>query len=433
MTTFARLDTGEVLRERGPLGQGGQGRTWLSETQGNVMAVKTYFPQAATSRRRAAIERLIDVGSPDPVFVWPQVIVEEQGGHLFGYLMDYAGPPFVATEDFLARRVKPSFKTLTVLGWNLASAFLKLHASGQCYRDISTGNVRFDPQTGDIRIIDNDNVTIDGDPSAEVAGTPRFMAPEIARGEAFPSAETDRFSLAVLLFFLLMGGHPLDGLRETAIRCMNPVAMKQLYGFEPLYIFDPNDTSNRPDPAEHRNPIVFEPIYPDSIKKLFLTSFTRGLTYPNKRVEESIWCEAFDEAGDLIFSCQKCRSENFYKSETPSAGTAQTCWNCRSQLAIPARLRIRRRNGTSRLIALSLDKRVFGHHIGQPGDRDTAIGVVNAHPSDPKRLGLRNVTQMVWNLTLPDGALHDIPNGRSIPLVNGNKINFGAAMGEIEV
>jgi serine/threonine protein kinase len=44
-----------------------------------------------------------------------------------------------------------------------------------------------------------------------VLGTPRFMAPEVVRREAAPSDQTDRYSLAVLLFYLLMGGHPLDG------------------------------------------------------------------------------------------------------------------------------------------------------------------------------------------------------------------------------
>jgi eukaryotic-like serine/threonine-protein kinase len=433
MTTVVRLDTGEVLPQRAPLGQGGQGQTWLTETQGKVAVVKMYYPHTATPRMRAAIERLIAGGPPDPIFVWPKSLVEDRETGVFGYLMDYAGKPFVPTEDFLARRFTPSFRTLTIIGWRLANAFLRLHATGQCYRDISFGNVRFDANTGDVRVLDNDNVTINGDPSADVAGTPRFMAPEIVRGEAFPSAETDRFSLAVLLFYFLMGGHPLDGLRETAIRCLNPVAMKELYGFKPLYIFDPNDTSNRPDPTVHRNPIAFEPIYPDSIKKLFLVSFTSGLAYPNQRIAESVWSEALEEAGDLIFSCQKCRSQLFYKDQSRSAGIAQTCWNCRTKLDVPERLRIRRRNGTSRLIALALDKQMFGYHIGQAADRQTAIGVVNAHPSDPKRLGLRNLTQTVWNLTLPDGTLHDIPNGRSIPLLAGNKINFGAATGEIEV
>ena len=39
------------------------------------------------------------------------------------------------------------------------------------------------------------------------------MAPEIVRGEALPSTATDLYSLSVLLFYLLMVSHPLEGLR----------------------------------------------------------------------------------------------------------------------------------------------------------------------------------------------------------------------------
>jgi hypothetical protein len=41
--------------------------------------------------------------------------------------------------------------------------------------------------------------------------TSPFMAPEVVRGEAPVSWRSDRHSLAVLLFFLFMHGHPLDG------------------------------------------------------------------------------------------------------------------------------------------------------------------------------------------------------------------------------
>jgi eukaryotic-like serine/threonine-protein kinase len=429
MQSVVRLDTGETLREIAQLGEGGQGRVWTTKTQGKDAAVKMYFPQTGTDKMRANISRLISLGSPHPDFIWPITLVEDRGNREFGYLMELAEKRFVATEDFLARRVTPNFQTLMIIGWKLANAFLKLHSSGHCYRDISFGNIRFDPNSGEVRILDNDNVTENGDESVNVSGTQRFMAPEIVRGEAFPNAETDRYSLAVLLFVFLMGGHPLDGLRETAFRCMNLAAMKQLYGFEPIYIFDPKDASNRPDPTEHRNPIAFEPIYPESLKKLFLASFTDGLVYPQKRVTESVWGDAFDEAADLIFKCSHCKKEVFYKQESQPN---QTCWKCKNKLVLTARLRTRPRSGASRLVMLPVGKQVYGYHVENTADRRAPVGVVVAHPADPSRLGLKNLTQSVWNLTRPDGAIHDVAPGQSVPLVSGNKINFGAVNAEIE-
>jgi serine/threonine protein kinase len=49
-----------------------------------------------------------------------------------------------------------------------------------------------------------------------VKGTPRFMAPEIVRGEALPSTVSDLYSLAVFLFHIFMHGHPLEGSRTDS-------------------------------------------------------------------------------------------------------------------------------------------------------------------------------------------------------------------------
>ena len=102
------------------------------------------------------------------------------------------------------------------IGRNLVDAFAALHSAGLCYRDISFGNLWVDPATRDVAIIDNDNVGIDG-ADFLVKGTGRFMAPEILRDEALPSTVTDLHSLAVLLFYLFMHGHPLLGARRPVL------------------------------------------------------------------------------------------------------------------------------------------------------------------------------------------------------------------------
>ena len=80
----------------------------------------------------------------------------------------------------------------------------------------------FDPDTGDVLICDNDNVSANGIDNSSVYGTPRFMAPEIVMGQAKPSRNTDLYSLAVLLFYMFMMGHPLEGKLEAALRQHQP-------------------------------------------------------------------------------------------------------------------------------------------------------------------------------------------------------------------
>lgn len=109
----------------------------------------------------------------------------------------------------------------------------------------------------------SDNVIENGQ-KPEVAGTIGFMAPEVTTSSAFPSIETGKHSLAVLLFYMFMLHHPLKGTKEEQIRALDQPARVKIYGKEPLFIFHPTDTSNRPHPQYHKAVLNFWPIYPAS-------------------------------------------------------------------------------------------------------------------------------------------------------------------------
>ncbi len=408
-----------------PLGAGSQGEVWKAADDGKPVAVKVYHHHTATPEQRAALERLIDKGSPAPCFLWPTAMVEEAESKRYGYIMDIREPNFRALEDFLARRVQPSMRVLLTTGMKLANGFLRLHSSGLCYRDISFANVFFDPKTGEVCICDNDNVDVSGAETGGVLGTPRFMAPEVVRGEAAPSAETDLYSLAVLLFFLLYGGHPLDGRREANIRCLDVPALERLYGFDPIYIWDPNDHSNRPVPDTHKNLIAFEKMYPGTLADLFQRSFTEGLHYPSKRVRESEWRKALSGAIDSIWLCG-CGAESFYDPVAVSSGNKH-CWSCRKPLALPPRIKIE-----DAVILLNRATRLFGYHVGSTRDDDTPIAEVVQNPQKPDLFGLRNLGAEKWTLTKPDGAVVDVPPGRAAPILDGNRVHFGQRTGEVQ-
>jgi DNA-binding helix-hairpin-helix protein with protein kinase domain len=327
---------------------------------------------------------------------------------------------FRPCEDFMARRVSSTFEALLTAAWQLADSFRRLHIGGLAYSDISFGNMFFDPETGDVRICDNDNVDVSGAESAGVLGTPRFMAPEIVRGEARPSADTDRYSLAVLLFYLLLGGHPLDGAHEEAIRSLDGVSMRRLYGETPLYIFDPTDRSNQPVPGIHDNPILFRTIYPAPLLDLFQRSFTAGLHAPNKRVMESEWQEALLLARDGLQSCtaRSCGKLNF-------AAAGRTCWRCHRPLPAPLLLEMEESGWQ---LVLQEGRKLYPHHVdlSRKNELDPVAGLVTAHPQDRTRLGLRNESPAPWVLQRPDGTRDEIPPGRNAPLMAGNRIQFPA-------
>ena len=416
------------------LGEGTQGEVHRADLGGKPVALKWYFPEYLTvdeklqERIRMAIER----GSPSDRFLWPIELASAPGLPSFGYIMPLREPRFKSIIDMMKRRIEPSFRAVSTAGFELAHSYLQLHAKGLCYRDISFGNVFFDPGTGEVRICDNDNVDIDGNPGP-IRGTPRFMAPEIVRNESEPNARTDLFSLAVLLFHMFVMHHPLEGKKEAEIHALDHSAMCKLYGTEAIFIFDQNDTSNRPVPGIHDNALAFWPIYPQFLLNLFMRAFTDGIRDSNHgRVRESEWREAMIRLRDSIVYCGHCGAESFYDMDAlkQSSGVTLTCWACRKNLQLPPRIRI----GDS-VIMLNCDTQLYPHHIdsNKVFDFSKPVAAVTRHPNDPNIWGLKNLSGDKWVATKPGNPTLEIEPGRSLAMAIGTRVNFGNRQGEIRL
>jgi len=416
------------------LGGGGQGEVYRAEMDGRQVALKWYLLSCATARQRASLETLIRKGAPTNRFLWPVELVSSPGIPGFGYIMALREPRYHGISSLMKRRIDPSFRALATAGFGLAHSFLHLHSQGLCYRDISFGNIFFDPQSGEVVICDNDNVTVDGDPASGILGTPRFMAPEVVRGDALPSTQTDLFSLAVLLFYLFMVHHPLEGRRELAIHSFDLPAMTRLYGTDPLFIFDPADRSNEPVPGHHDNALLSWPIYPQFLRELFTRSFTEGLrNSEHGRVREGEWRAAMIRLRDSILYCSACGTENFYDADAlrARAGDPGGCWACGAPIQLPYRLRIGRST-----VMLNHDTRLFPHHVDEqtPNDFSSPIAEITVHPEHPGVWGLKNLSAEKWCFSKPgDPTPLEVLPGRAMRLDSGVRINFGKLEGEVRV
>ena len=440
------LKRGQVLRSRHSdqtctveefLGGGGQGEVYRAKWGTESFALKWYFSHTATNQQRAALEKLVTTHkAPSLNFLWPLDLIESASGDGFGYVMRLRESRFHGLLDLMMGRVDPSFQTLVTAGLQLADSFFRLHADGLCYRDISFGNVFFDPQTGEVLVCDNDNVTENRSPHCGILGTPDFMAPEIVRGEALPSRQTDLYSLAVLLFYMFHVSHPLLGRKVLAIRCWDLPARMKLCGSEPLFIFDPQDKSNaavdrNDDPSGEAgaNAAKYWPVYPQILRDTFSKAFTSGLSDPDDRVMEGEWRGVLSRLRDAIYFCQHCSGENFYDQESVnSPSTAAVCPFCQKTPQLPYRLRL----GKS-IVMLTHQAKLFPHHLDdhQPFDFTKPVAEVVQHPKDPSIWGLKNLTNDKWVITTTDGSIKDVEPGRSAPLVIGTKVSFGRVEGEI--
>jgi DNA-binding helix-hairpin-helix protein with protein kinase domain len=401
------------------IGEGSQGSVFVARPRGggDAVAVKWYFPHTATAQQRSAIDALVERGAPSARFLWPQAVLTAHGDTAFGYVMPLRPDRFAGLAELLTGKVDVPFSAICRLCLELANAFLQLHSEGLCYRDISFSNVFFDPDDGLPLICDNDNVGIDGRAPVSVLGTRRFMAPEIVRREAVPSSTTDLYSLAVLLFYILMAGHPLVGRREKEYACWDETAESELFGTNPLFVFDPDDPSNAPDPSAHGPVLRYWDLYPEFLRTLFRQAFTRGLHDPrNGRVRESVWRATAARLLDSIQRCTTCQKQNFFDEGRP----ARRCWFCDRVLPAPTLLTLDRTR-----IVVTDGARLRRHHIAHDYDLDTILGTVVPHPSRPELVGLRNETDEQWWAWLPTGTSQVVDHGRSIRLEPGTRIDLG--------
>ncbi|MBS1721069.1 MAG: protein kinase [Armatimonadetes bacterium] len=404
------------------LGAGGQGEVYAADVGGEVLALKWYYPASATKEQRAALQTLVRKGSPDERFLWPMAVVEAKGKDGFGYLMPLRPARFKGLVELMKRKVDPTFRTLATAGFHLADAFLRLHALGLCYRDISFGNVFFDPENGDVLICDNDNVAVDDGKLRGVQGTMGFMAPEIMSTGVAPSTQTDLWSLAVLLFHMFCFGHPLEGEREFVIECLDLEARRTLYGTDGLFIFHPDDVSNRPNPEAHPNPLAFWPLYPEFFRERFIQTFVKGLTSPYARTRESEWKLALIRLRDSIVYGPS-GAENFFDPAEPSRDD----WASGQPIQWPPRLHIGKID-----IMLNSDCELFAHHVDPAklyefGD---PVGIVAQHPTMKDLWGLKNTSSTSWTASL-NGTSREVEPGRSVTMVGGTEINFGSQIGVI--
>lgn len=346
--------------------------------------------------------------------------------NLFGYIMPLRPKNYKSIVDLMKNRVNPSFYVICRTAFNLTKGYRNLHIAGAKYQDISFGNLFFNPDNGDVLICDNDNVSYGNSKPGGVLGTPGFMAPEIVRGEARPSRDTDRYSLAVLLFYLFMVNHPLEGKQEASIKCMDMAARVKLYGTDPIFIFDPDNKTNRPVPGIHDNANIYWPLYPEQLRQLFIKSFTVGLNNPSKRVTEPEWMNLFANMMSGLMKCT-CGASVFYDESLEANGVAHTCWNCQQTVKVPTRIVIGKNT-----VVLNQNSKLLHHHIYSDFDMETVVGEVVQNPKNLALWGIRNEDKLNWTYEKADGTQIPVEVGKTAGIAAGVKIHFSESVGEFK-
>lgn len=418
---------GKAIVQR-KLGSGGQGTVYEVLYNGKRCALKWYHSNAFKENAEAFyknLENIIKAGAPTKSFLWPQAITQYNNGcNSFGYVMDVRPEGYhELTEFFIGSPQKKqvrfrSFDAVCNAAINIISGFRELHNAGYSYQDINNGNFFIKPETGEVLICDNDNVSANKE-SLGILGKQRYMAPEVVTGKSNPDKKTDIFSLSVILFRLLFINHPLEGIRSTP-PCMTKEFERKYYGEEPVFVYDPVNQTNTPVPGTDANLKKLWKVYPDFIQNIFIRAFSQTALFDrDKRVTEKDWLDTFFRLKANIVPCPHC-SDGAKEGTFVIKPGSNHCIHCQKSIVINNTLKCQ-----SFELPLYPGVRVLHYHLDTyTQDMFTQFGMVIRNPKNPNLIGIKNTSPSTWIVTLPDSTQKEVAPSAVVPIKAGFTIDF---------
>ena len=415
------LADGRTVTVTDKLGEGGQGVVYrVRFDTGEERALKWFFVGYLKEPHKFynQLEANIRIGAPSDAFLWPEQLTKFVAGEPFGYVMKIYPKGYESFAKFLLAKVQ--FKNAAAMvdaALNMVNAFKRLHNKGYNYQDLNDGNFSINPLDGKILICDNDNVVGYGAASG-ILGKARYMAPEIVRGDKTPDTRTDEFSLAVVLFLLLIGYHPLEG-KRTNYPVLTNKYEKRIYGTEPLFIFDEHDNSNAPHPTLHKYAPEMWQALPSFVRKIFQRAFSQESLLDGKtRPLEQDWFHVLVRLKSSIVRCPHCGEEIFLESDAATA-----CPNCKKSVKSAGYLKFNKRANQAVTVPIFKDAVLYDYHMDSSSENfETAAALVLAKPG---KFGLQNNSQSKWIVTAPDGRSFVRQTGETQVLSADCKIEFG--------
>lgn len=427
------------------IGKGGQAEVWKAQNKKSkkVYAYKQY--KHNTNNIRANIEDLISIGdfkdkngvSLADTVVLPITTVDCEGD-AFGYIME-----LVDLQDYTIIKKAwcekyPSCDAICKIIQNFARFFETIHSSyGMCYKDVNETNIFFNPSTGAIKIIDNDNIGYAD--KFTITGTSGYMAPEVVLG-AKPDHNSDKFSFAVFVYRLLVGGYPFEGPYTEEYCVKNDVlpddAKKVIFGSHAVFVWNPYNRKNSIENVNNpqiQGQVAYWKKLPDAVKDMFISTFATNLSKDRRaeRTTDTDWRERFSEMENNLVKCPKCGKITFSESGK--------CFECSAPLSKKKTGSTGGNNGgtsrkhfaTFRVLSAGEPKKDMTVYVS-----DIATGsLISKNLSSGnlfkvlynkkiQKIGLKNISSEPWTIVYADGRKEKCVSGQVVVLEKDMKVRI---------
>ena len=254
--TIMQVQVGQLIHGRYRLieqvSQGGVGTIWRAwqEPAGGEVALKLLRSEMSNLphlRRRFAREARAASRLSHPNIA-----------QVFDFGVDDSGQMFIAMEliegDPVTRCIETGMSTLNVvlLADNLLAGLAHAHAKGVIHRDLKPSNIllagsALPEQMGVPKLVDFGIAKVSFETSdtpetnhGEVVGTPRYMSPEQASGEADLGPQTDIYNVGLILYELITGQPPFGNQKGLAVMSLHVhEAIPPMVAREGLYLSAP--------------------------------------------------------------------------------------------------------------------------------------------------------------------------------------------------
>lgn len=272
------------------LASGGQGNLYYASCAGEDVILKWYHCPSALKNPEYLKPLLMDISALDiPTLILPRGVTNSLNRQ-YGYIMDKV-PDSMHTLDsvFNDHQGKFTFKGRAVrykVAKSIADTIAKVHNAGFSFNDINGSNI-FVSREGEVKFCDVDSMSRIGD-TPLVTGVREYQAPEVIKG-SLPDADSDNYSLAIILFNLLVGKDPFLGLGTLGYQ--NDDSFNKIYG-EPVFIFHPDDDTNRIEDSATKD--KWNNLSP-KVKESFIRTFVLGPYDKAQRVTPEEWIVALSD------------------------------------------------------------------------------------------------------------------------------------------
>jgi serine/threonine protein kinase len=339
------------------IGGGGEGDVFCEVSDPRI-ALKLYHDERDSDAREQKLLAMLHHAPKDavakelgfPSIAWPSDLVYADG-RFVGFVM-----PRVADTWSLKRVFNPylqqtsaaqeggyvpsDWKTKHEIAWNLCVALCSLHAEGHVMADVNPGNVRVgarpsgedgkDANCGLVTLVDTDSYQIRDGSEVHLClvGIKEYLAPELHDkrfDQVVRTVSQDNFSLAVLIYQILMEGHhPFSGL--SAEEGGEPVHIRGIRnGAFPWAQGCPVDPPPTARPFEKLSP---------NVANLFLKCFHVGHVTPTARPSAEDWFKAIGEEKARLNPCEAGKHYVYpgtgpcYECtrESPESPTGSSAW-----------------------------------------------------------------------------------------------------------